>query len=106
MLLNYPDCCAKVRAERKFKRIDAIDASSVKINKFKGKLFNKKYESTTLKVEEPTTPSPPPVSSSTENIEEELEEEYVEDEYVAKDIEEPIQEPIEEPVDLPKDLLG
>lgn len=46
---DYPDCCAKlVRVERKFKRIDLIDASSVKISKFKGRFGGKKVESSTL----------------------------------------------------------
>lgn len=70
---DYPDCCAKlVRTDRKFKRVDAIDASAVKISKFKGRLLNKTYNS---KVEEPVISSTTPASKeSTKYIEEEEEE--------------------------------
>lgn len=50
---DYPDCCAKlVRAERKFKRVDVIDASAVKISKFKGRFGGKKIDAKDI---EPTT---------------------------------------------------
>lgn len=66
---DYPDCCAKlVRADRKFKRIDEFDASSVKISKFKGRILDKKYGSSKPKEEaEPVISS---TTSSTENNDE------------------------------------
>lgn len=70
---DYPMCCAKlVRAERKFKRVDAPDASAVKITKFKGSFLSKKYDSSTSKGEEPVISSTTftPVKS-TKHVEEE-----------------------------------
>lgn len=92
---DYPDCCAKlVRNERKFKRVDTIDASAVKISKFKGRVLNKKYESSTSKVEEPVISSTarPPVKS-TERLEEEEEEE---EEYVVMDSAEANEQPTDQ----------
>lgn len=86
---DYPDCCAKlVRADRKFKRVDAIDASAVKIGKFKGRILSKKYESSTTKEEEPVISSTtPPPTTSTEHTD-------------AKDTAIVNEEPIEQPTDL------
>lgn len=58
----YPDCCAKlVKVEKKAKRVHHIDASAVKINKFKGRdqaaeLKPKKVETTSTSAPVPAKP--------------------------------------------------
>lgn len=70
---DYPMCCAKlVRAERKFKRVDAPDSSAVKISKFKGRILSKKYDSTTSKEEVSSTTLAPVKSTKLMEKEDEV----------------------------------
>lgn len=68
---DYPECCAYLkRVQRKFKQ-DVIDASAVKINKFKGRLGGKRVESNTPKdIESIVSSTISPSVIVNENIEE------------------------------------
>lgn len=66
---DYPDCCAKlVKAEKKAKRVDVFEASSVKISKFrsKAKSADVPKEKPEEKKPEEKEPEEKPVEKTTE----------------------------------------
>lgn len=66
---DYPDCCAKlVRNERKFKQFDVMEASEVKIVKFKGRFGGRKVEK---EIEPIITSSTAPPSNTYDEYDEE-----------------------------------